>query len=219
MCLHIQESELRFLVRLYQEERRERGEPFVSQADMPGRWGVNRNTLYETDEVGRRSGFTIEDDEHIGHNALGRPAITYKRKGRFITVPPEQFLKRITPGSETPAETKSRRAKSKRQHRSERERQRAAKSRADIKARRRRVNDLNCRASPIREVLIPGKWTTVKRVAPDLRKSLAFDGLTGKSLHRAIERELGKQPLCNMIRVKKKATARPGFSIKMFRLK
>jgi hypothetical protein len=219
MCLRIQESELRFLVRLYQARRRERGEPFVSQADMLGKWGVNRNILYEIDEVGRRSGFTIEDDEFIGHNALGRPAISYKRKGRWITIPPEQFLKRITPGSETPEETKARRANSKRSLRSERERQRAAKSRADIKARRRRVNDLNCRASAIREVLIRGKWTTVKRVAPDLRKSPAFDGLTGKSLHRAIARELGKQPLCGMIRVKKTATARAGFSIKMFRLK
>jgi hypothetical protein len=219
MLLQIQDSELRFLMRLYQAWQRERGEPFISQADMLHQYGVNRDTLYETDAVGRMIGFTVEYDEFIGHNAIGRGATTYKRKGQFVTIPPEQFLKRITPGSETPAQTQARRAKSKRQYRSERERQRTAKSRAATKARRRRVNDLDCRASAIKDILIPGKWTTIKRVARDLEKSAAFDGLTGESLHRAIERELAKEPLSNMIQQKKKATARLGFSTKMFRLK
>ena len=141
------------------------------------------------------------------------------RQISVVTIPPEQFLKRVTPGSETPDETKARRAKSKRQYRSKCERQRTARSRAATKARRRRVNDLDCRASAIKDILIPGKWTTIKRVARDLEKSAAFDGLTGKSLYRAIERELAKEPLSNMIQQKKKATVRLGFSTKMFRLK
>jgi hypothetical protein len=122
LCLGIQDKELRFLVRLYKAGRQERGEPFVSQADMIQQWGINRDILYETDELGRMIGYTPEKDEFIGHNALGRGATTYKRKGQFVTIPPEQFLKRVTPGSETPAQTKARRAKSKRQYRSERER-------------------------------------------------------------------------------------------------
>jgi hypothetical protein len=219
MCRNIQDSETRFLMRLYQAGQRERGEKFVSQADMLRQWGVNPHELYETDELGRRIGYTVEHDEFIGHNALDRPTITYEREGKRIEVPPEQFLKRVTPGSETPAQTKARRAKSKRQYRSERERQRTAKSRAATKEKRRRVGNLDCRASAIREALIPGKWTMIKRVARDLEKSAAFDGLTGKSLHRAIERELAKEPLSNMIQQKKKAAARLGFSTKMFRLK
>jgi hypothetical protein len=143
--------------------------------------GVNRGTLYETDELGRTMGYTVEYDEFIGHNALDRPTITYKRKGKFIEIPAAQFLRRITPGSETPEQTKARRAKSKRPYRSERERQRTAKSRAATKEKRRRVGNLDCRASAIREVLIPGKWATIKRVARDLEKSAAFDVLTGKS--------------------------------------
>ncbi len=221
MCLNIQDKELRFLVKLYQAERRERGEPFISQADMIQQWGINRNILYETHNLGRVIGFTVEKDEFIGHNALGRPTVTYERKGKLIVIPPEQFLKRITPGEETPDQTRARRDRSSRPHRSECERLRTAKYRADIKARRRRVADLDCRASAIREVLIPGKWMTIKAIAREILKSKSpsFNGLTGNSLYRAIARELDKKSLRDMILSRKKATARCGFSVRAFRLK
>jgi len=203
MCLNIQGSELRFLVRLYQTKRRERGEPFVSQADMIREWGINRNILYETDDLGRLIGFTIEEDEFIGHNALNRGAITYKRKGKLITIPPEQFLRRITPSSETPDETKARRAKSKQSDRSKRRREVRAEQRAITKALRAQAGDVDCRPSAV-SVILTKKWTTIEQLGKELAQSCAFrdrDGrqLVEESLHRAINRTLKQAPLCDVV--------------------
>jgi hypothetical protein len=206
LCLGIQDKELRFLVRLCKKERLERGEPFVSQADMIQQWGINRNILYETDEIGRRIGFTIERDELIGHNALGRPSSRYKRKGKFTTIPPEQFLKRITPGNETPAETKARRAKSKRPHRSKRRREIRAEQRAITKALQAQAGDVDCRESAV-SLVVTAKWKTIAQLGKDLAQSSAFRDrnhklLAGRSLHQAILRTLRLAPLCDVIETK-----------------
>jgi hypothetical protein len=206
MCRNIQDRELRFLVRLYKAERRERGEPFVSQADMIQQWGINRDILYETDEIGRRIGFTPEQDEFIGHNALGRGATAYKRKGQFITIPAEQFLKRITPGSETPAETKARRAESKRPYRSKRRHKIRAEQQAITKARRAQAGDVDCRESAV-SLVVTAKWKTIAQLGKDLAQSSAFRDrngkqLVGRSLHQAILRTLRLAPLCDVIETK-----------------
>jgi hypothetical protein len=206
MCRNIQDKELRFLVRLYKAERRERGDPFISQADMIQQWGINRDILYETDELGRRIGFTPEQDEFIGHNALGRPTVTYKRKGKLIEIPAAQFLKRITPGSETPAETKARRAKSKRPHRSRRRHKIRAEQRAITKARRAQANDVDCRQSAV-SVVLTTKWVTIVQLGKDLAQSLAFRDrnrkqLVGRSLHQAILRTLRAAQLSGAIETK-----------------
>jgi hypothetical protein len=206
MCRNIQDKELRFLVRLYKAERRERGDPFVSQADMIQQWGINRDILYETDEIGRRIGFTPEQDEFIGHNALGRGATAYKRKGQFITLPAEQFLKRITPGSETPAETRARRAKSKRPYRTKRRHEIRAEERAITKAQRAQAGDVDCRQSAV-SLVITAKWKTIAKLGKDLAQSLAFRDrnrkrLVGRSLCQAILRTLRAAPLCDVIETK-----------------
>jgi hypothetical protein len=202
-CLGIQDKELRFLVRPYKAGRQERGEPFVSQADMIQQWGISRDILYETDEIGRRIGFTPEKDEFIGHNALGRRATMHKHKGQFVTIPPEQFLKRITPGSETPAQTKARRTESKRPHRSKRRHEIRAEERAITKAQRDQAGDVDCRQSAV-SLVVTAKWKTISQLGKDLAQFPAFrdrDGkqLVGRSLHRAILRTLRLAPLCDAI--------------------
>jgi len=147
-------------------------------------------------------------DEFIGHNALGRPTITYKRKGRFITIPAEQFLKRITPGSETPDETRARRAKSKQPDRSKRRRKIRAEERTITKARRAQADDVDCRPSAV-SVVLTAKWITIEQLGKELAQSSAFrdrDGnqLVGESLHRAINRALKQAPLDDVAEVKKR---------------
>jgi hypothetical protein len=210
MCLRIQESNLRVVARLRQQQRRVRGEPFVGVVDIIRGWGIAPGVLYETNDVGMRIGLTIEEDEYIGHHALSRRAQTHKQLGRLIRVPPEQYLRRITPGTETPKQTSARRAASKKAERNTRRAENRVAQRARERAEHQYVADLDCRASAIVAAMGTRRWVTVTQLAATLRDSTAFRDVAGTSLRRVIQRDLDKQPLSDMIRVRNLDPVRGG---------
>lgn len=198
MCRLIQANDCHILFRLRQARQRERGEHVLKHRQMLRVHGVNLNELYETYVIGELLDFTIEEDEFVGRNALGRPARTYRRNGKFITLPAAQFLKRITPAGETLDQTRARRGETTRPHRSERQRQRRAEERAVTAARRQQIGDLDCRHSAV-HALLTNNWVTIAQLVGDLDQSPAFGKLSGQSLINAIAKTLTKAPLAGTV--------------------
>jgi hypothetical protein len=198
LCLGVQERNVRLLLRLRQARQRERGEGVMRQAEMLERAGVNLLVLYETDLLGTMLGFTIDEDEFIGKHALDRRAKAYKRKGRFVIMPGERYLNRITPARETLDETRARRAQATRPRRTDRQRERRAEQSAAKAALQRRVSDIDCRQSAVWEAL-PYDWITVAELARIIKRTAAFEGLKGQPLVNAILKALAKEPLCQRV--------------------